>query len=386
MIRIPGKIPITIRPLFWLIAFLIGWLFSFKIVWALLAIFVIFFSVLLHEYGHALTALFFGQKTRIELAAFGGFTYREGRKLKLWEEFLIVLNGPVAGFLIFLAALAIVKTTTITNPTLHFLVYFALKANLFWTIVNLLPILPLDGGHLMSIFLESLFGFKGVKAAIIVGLVVGAAICIFFLSIGAFLAAALFLLLLLESFRSLRYFKIYSEKDRDLDLQKLMKEADEEFQSGSRESALGKLQKVREQTKGGILYTMATQEMAKIYKERGEYKEAYEMLYPIQSSLSGEELALFHSLAFYNRDYPTVAKVGIKCFQDQPSYSTAEINALAHAALGETEPAIGWFECAIREGLPSSQELLQREEFNKIRHDEKFRLFERNQVEKELQG
>ena len=38
-------------------------------------VFVIFISILVHEFGHALTACYFGQKPRIELVAFGGLTY-----------------------------------------------------------------------------------------------------------------------------------------------------------------------------------------------------------------------------------------------------------------------------------------------------------------------
>ena len=372
MIRIPGKVPITIHPLFWLIAFFIGWMWSFQLLPAILCTFVILLSVLLHEFGHALTAIFFGQKTRIELAAFGGFTYREGRKLKLWEEFLVVLNGPIMGFLIFLGTFYVYKTLKITNPTLLFVVLFTFKANLFWTVINLIPVLPLDGGHLLSIFLESIFGFKGVKWAIIIGLAIAVGISIFFFAIGAFLIGALFLILTFESFRSLKYYKIFSEKDRDTQLQALMKSADEEFQAGHWEKALAKLQQVRDGAQKGILYTMATQEMAAILKERGEYKKAYDLLLPIKGALSGEELALFHHLAFRNHDYGTVTELANKCYQDQPSYDTAQINSLAHAALGQTEPAIGWFECAIREGLPSPKELLQREEFNPIRNDARF--------------
>src|SRR4051812_44657305 len=120
MIKIPGKIPISIHPLFWLLAAFIGWMSSYTLSGTLLAICVIVFSVLFHEFGHALTACAFGQKTRIELAVFGGFTYRQGRKLKLWEEFFVVLNGPIAGLILFGIASLIIHLTTITNPSIAF--------------------------------------------------------------------------------------------------------------------------------------------------------------------------------------------------------------------------------------------------------------------------
>ncbi len=378
MITIPGKIPISIRPLFWLIAFFIGWMWTLNLSGALLCVLVILVSVIFHEFGHALTAMLFGQKTRIELAAFGGFTYREGRKLKLWEEFVVVINGPIAGFFLFLIAYTIYRSTSIENQLIAFTIKFAFVANLFWTIINLVPVLPLDGGHLMSIILEAIFGFKGVKIAIITGIVVAVSISVLFFAMGLFLIGALFLILTFESFRSLRYYKIFSEKDRDTDLQQLMKEADTAFQSGDAQTALDKLKEVRDRTKEGILYTMATQEMAEIYRNQEHYEEAYQLLVPIKKTLSGDTLALFHFLAYMNGDFQMVIQIGNKCFQDNPSYDTALINALAYGALAKAEPAVGWLECALREGLPSVGKVINREEFDPIRLDPHFRSFKQS--------
>lgn len=375
MITIPGKIPITIHPLFWLIAFFIGWMWTFTLTGALLCLAVILVSVLFHEFGHALTAMLFGQKPRIELAAFGGFTYRQGRKLKLWEEFFVVLNGPVAGFLLFLIAYMIYKHVPLKNEPLLFTVKFTFFANLFWTVINLVPVLPLDGGHLLSIILEAIFGFKGIKIAIIAGLIIAVGISIFFFAVGMFLIGALFLILTFESFRSLRYYKIFTEKDRDSDLQELMKSADEDYQQGNAEKALLKLNEVREKTKEGILFSLATQEIAEIYRDQEKYADAYSLLKPIQKNLSGETLSTFHFLAYMNGDYTTVTEIGNKCYQDNPSADTALINALAFAALSKPEPAIGWLECSVREGLISIKEALSRKEFDPIRNDPQFQKF-----------
>src|SRR3990172_11840545 len=102
--RIPGKIPIVIRPSFWLVAALIGFLNSFSFVGTLVWIGVIFVSVIVHELGHALSALSFGLRPKIELVAFGGLTYHRGDQLAFWKQFLIVLFGPIFGFLLFVAA------------------------------------------------------------------------------------------------------------------------------------------------------------------------------------------------------------------------------------------------------------------------------------------
>ena len=120
--------------------------------------------------------------------------------MAFWEEFLVVLNGPISGFILFLIAYGIYRNFTIENQVLLFVLKFAFVANLFWTIVNLVPVLPLDGGHLMSIILESIFGFRGVKMAIVAGLVIAVGISIFFFAVGMFLIGALFLILTFEGF------------------------------------------------------------------------------------------------------------------------------------------------------------------------------------------
>ncbi|MEZ5314918.1 MAG: site-2 protease family protein [Chlamydiales bacterium] len=372
---IPGKIPISIHPLFWLVAFFIGWMWAFTLTGALICVGVILFSILIHELGHALTAILFQQKVRIELAAFGGFTYREGPKLNLWKEFLVVLNGPIAGCLLVVIFHTFYQKVLIQSSPVFFVVKFAFVMNFFWTIFNLVPILPLDGGHLLSILLEAIFGFKGLRISIVISLGISIITSVFFFAVGMFLIGALFLMFTFESFRSLRYYKIFNEKDRDTHLQELIKSADIDLESGFEEQALQKLEKVRKETKKGILYTLATQEIAEIYRHQERYEEAYQLLIPMQKNLSGESLATFHFLAYMNEDYQTVIDIGNKCYQDHPSADTALINALTYGILSRVEPAVGWLECALREGLTSVAEAISREEFDSIRDDPQFLAF-----------
>src|SRR5689334_3649770 len=104
MIRIPGRIPITIHGTFWILAALIGFLSSYSFFGTFIWVGIILISVLFHEFGHALTALAFKQNPRIELIAFGGVTYHDASKLSFWKQFLITFNGPLFGFLLFVIA------------------------------------------------------------------------------------------------------------------------------------------------------------------------------------------------------------------------------------------------------------------------------------------
>ncbi|EKE08125.1 MAG: metallopeptidase, M50 family, partial [uncultured bacterium] len=73
-------------------------------------------------------------------------------------------------------------------------------ANLFWSIINLLPVLPLDGGQLLRIVLEACFGVKGFKAALLVGALLAIAISLYFFLVGAYLVGAFFFLFAYQSF------------------------------------------------------------------------------------------------------------------------------------------------------------------------------------------
>lgn len=377
MLKIPGNIPIHIYPFFWVLVGLIGWINTFNITGTLLWAVIIFFSVLIHEYGHALTALWFGQKAHIELVGLGGVTQRRGPKLRFWQEFLIVLNGPIAGFLLCIAAykLKIFLETKQVSPVWIYMLTVTYSVNLFWTVVNLFPIQPLDGGRLLSIVLESIFGLRGMKTALFLSVLISAAIGILFFAFQAFLAGALFLLLTFESYRSWQSSLSLTEHDQNFVLQHLLKDAEKDIAHGEQEKAINKLERVREITKSGVIYLTASQYLANLLAESGKYKEAFELLAPLSGKLNSDSLRLLHHLAYRSGEWEKAIAVGNRSYQSYPSYDTALLNAFSHALLGQVRPAIGWLQCAVREGLPNLKEVLNQTEFDKIKHDPIFKGF-----------
>lgn len=373
MLLISGKIPVRVHPFFWLLIIAIGWLNSFSIMGTVIWGMVILFSVLVHEYGHALTAVAFGQRAHIQLMGLGGATYRSGQKLKLWQEFLIVLNGPLAGFALFLIALAL--RNMIAGRHFNLFVYavnITVIANLFWTIVNLLPIQPLDGGHLLRIILESMFGFRGVKIAFFISLLLAASISIFFISIQALLLGIIFLLLTFESFRLWKSTMELSEGDRDTALQEQFQVAEQEFQHGDKEETLQKFQRIRDISKSGVIYVASTEYMADILNFQKKYKEAYAILSPLKRKLSTQGLHLLHRLAFKIEHYDEAITLGNRIYQLDPTYETALMNALSNAVLVEPRSAVGWLQSAIKDGLPNVKDVLERKEFDGIRNSPEF--------------
>ena len=167
MIRIPTPIPIQIHPLFWLVCLLIGFLYSgMNLALMLLWVVVIFVSVLFHELGHALCAKAFGQQAVITLMAFGGVTQHTGKDLSASKQFLITLMGPLFGFILFVIFYSLAPFVPETAAYMTYFVRVMVIINLLWSVINLFPILPMDGGQLVRIVLEKFFQIKGLKAAL----------------------------------------------------------------------------------------------------------------------------------------------------------------------------------------------------------------------------
>lgn len=384
MLFIPGRIPIRIYPFFWLLAFIIGWLNSFSEATSLgmsfaktgLWVVVITISVLVHEYGHALSAIAFGHRAQIDLLGFGGLTRRNGPTLNLWKEFTIVLAGPVFGLVLALFSYLLLEKWGNKAPyLLAYALNISFYVNLFWTLVNLLPVQPLDGGKLFSIILESIFGVRGIKIAYFVSIIVAAAIGVFFFTFQAVLAGALFFILAFESYRTWQSSLMMKEQDQNKDAQSLFQQAEQAMNEGRKEQAMVDLQNVREMTKSGVLFNSSSHYLATLMTEKGHYKEAYQILLPLKKKLGISAWQLLQQLAYRNHDCDMAIKLGDELFKEAPNYETAFINALCYGEKGEAKPAIGWLSSAVRRGMPHALAMLSKTEFDPIRQTPEFIQF-----------
>ena len=123
-------------------------------------------DLLVHEYGHALTAMYFGARPSITLEAFGGQAEYMNARMGFKEQFLITLNGPLfESLLIFLSYYLLQTHVFVGLPYVEYFLHVMMRLNILWCLLNLIPIAPLDGGMLLRYALESKFGENGVKAS-----------------------------------------------------------------------------------------------------------------------------------------------------------------------------------------------------------------------------
>jgi Zn-dependent protease len=373
MIEIPGRVPIRIHPIFWLLVILISWINSLSVMGSLIWAAVIVFSLLIHEYGHAFTALAFGQEARIDLMGMGGLTTRSGPQIRKWKEFLIVLDGPAAGLLLCLCAYTLKETFPAPpNSVWGYFLNITYTVNLFWTILNLVPVQPLDGGRMMGILLEGIFGVRGLRMSFFISMLIAGAVGVFFISIQALIAGALFFIFAFESYRGWNSLTQMSEEDRDVELQNALEKGEDLFAGGHYDEALEVFEKIMRKSSHGLLFQTALEHCAVIYAHKEQYPQAYLLLAPHRKELSQDGLELFHRVAYNTGHWDEVIQTGNDVYQIQPNALTAIINAAAYAHRGETRPAIGWLQNAIDQGLEDAPQVLSRPDFDPIRNDPAF--------------
>ena len=131
-----------------------------------LALFILagFLSILVHELGHASAGRYFGKPSRIVLIAFGGYaSFYNGNPRSGWRSLLMVLAGPAAGFtfalLLYVSNQSVGWARPGGHPAVWFLYLISLTINIVWSVFNLLPIWPLDGGRALRELLY-LFGMR----------------------------------------------------------------------------------------------------------------------------------------------------------------------------------------------------------------------------------
>jgi membrane-associated protease RseP (regulator of RpoE activity) len=211
--------PVRVHPLFWLVGLLLG-LGGGDGISLIIWFFAVFLSILIHELGHALMIRRFGRDAYIVLYAMGGLAiegrphsmygspwsfesysaYTPPRSRSAQEQILISAAGPGIQFLLAAAVVLVVYATgghvrlangpiplpvamlggeLARNVNLHLLVFDLLYINIFWALVNLLPVLPLDGGQIALQVLVQKDPWAGMQRALWLSVITSGAMAIF---------------------------------------------------------------------------------------------------------------------------------------------------------------------------------------------------------------
>ena len=207
-------IPFEVDPTFWIFSAILGANAAHGSNWLLLlAVWVacVFVSIVVHEMGHAQAARHYGASPTVRLYAMGGLT-RPGQAFSRGQNLIVVLCGPAAGFALYLVVRAFIYYAVTSAPAaddflagdspgslaaaqaLHDLSFI----NLVWTLFNLLPVLPLDGG----LILLGVLGYGRVGLARIIGTVCAGGCAVWAYSVGQTYTAFFFGYLALQNIQA----------------------------------------------------------------------------------------------------------------------------------------------------------------------------------------
>jgi len=195
-------IPVHVQPWFFLTAALIG---PRDLPGLALWLPVAFAGVLAHELGHALAIRHFGFAPAIQLHGMGGATgWRETTPLTPARRIAISAAGPGVGIALGLGALLAASLFSPLGPTASRLVTFLVWVNLGWGVLNLLPVLPLDGGMIVASVAGSLWAGRGVRIARWASLVICGVLAVAALVVSWYWSAVIFGVLALSNYQALR--------------------------------------------------------------------------------------------------------------------------------------------------------------------------------------
>lgn len=154
--------PVRVRPGFIVFLGLIVFLYGGTIgLWVAAAIGVF---TLVHELGHAFAARATGAEAAISLDFLVAYaSYQPSRELRWWERAGIALSGPMLQVVVGCTVLAFMGVNPLSESDIS---SSDASVAIWWAgvalgLLNLVPLLPLDGGALVASVLDAFFPGKG---------------------------------------------------------------------------------------------------------------------------------------------------------------------------------------------------------------------------------
>ena len=207
----------NIQPFFWLVAILITALHLGPIdnmpIWIaqiLVGTAGVLLSILVHELGHALTFRhLFHTPCAIVLHGFGGAAiplrhYPRGNGfLGMLANCFLSFSGPLAGFILAFCMITFLQVTPVEEKLFTFFLKWTALISIFWGIINLLPIYPMDGGQIARECFTFVSPRRGIEFSLIASMMLAALLAILALRFGQFFITLIFAYFAYQNYQEL---------------------------------------------------------------------------------------------------------------------------------------------------------------------------------------
>jgi len=123
-------------------------------------------SALWHETGHLLMLFIFGVRiSKVRITVFGAAIQSEYQCLSRRKKMLVLLAGPI--FSLLLSAILFYMC----YQKFKLMLFLSAAVNLTLGLVNLLPVIPLDGGNILALLFTDACTLKRINRCICTGLI-----------------------------------------------------------------------------------------------------------------------------------------------------------------------------------------------------------------------
>ncbi len=232
------RIPILIHPSVWITLALFGGVWGIECVSSFLSVLYFmlagFMCLILHELAHAVVGRFFGGgHPHVLISGLGGECCNPDARMTRFQGLLMTIAGPLSTLLLGLIAVAIIYVADgfdTDNTCARALAYIKgevprislniipvgimgllrsiIMVSFWWTILNLIPIYPLDGGQIMC----GLMDVRKMGTAHAVSIFSSILFFLTFFILGWWLLSVFMLILLYINFR---WWRLYSQASQD---------------------------------------------------------------------------------------------------------------------------------------------------------------------------
>ncbi|MEO1451910.1 MAG: site-2 protease family protein, partial [Bacteroidota bacterium] len=278
-----------------------------------------FMAVLVHELGHAWAYRRYGMKPRIALYMLGGVASAKSNPEQPptpGQLLFIAFAGPLASILLGVGLLGLIM---LAGELPHLFLTeeqaqtFPLFFSFGWGILNLIPILPLDGGQMLLQALSTQKNWPAEKITIWISLVLGGLLGIYLLVQGEWWNAMLVALLFSSNFQRLKQSKDDGLNPQVENIQQLIRE-------GKIEAGKTELKRLLDSAETAAFRGWAMQTLAVIYAREGnqqalfslaEYEDYEEHLPEIKAQKMREEEGIEAAYTYARKRYAIAPSGGL---------------------------------------------------------------------------
>lgn len=303
---------------------------------------------LIHELGHAVVARRAGAEAAITLEFMAGYTsYRAAKPISRPWTIAISLAGPLTHIALGTAVLGAMGANPLDRASM---MQQSVAAQAIWWagpvigLLNLIPVLPLDGGHVVSTVIDRIVPGKGHRTMIYLSVtltVAAMASALFFSSTRRFVVFIGFVLIIQLS-------SLFDERGRTA--VSPFDAAADAVRDGDRRRA------VRLLTKGLVRPGSRRLVPDELTAPRDDALRQVidDLPRPLPAGNAWNEYLLATLLVRYGRA-PEAAEYAAASYAAEPSPLAATAVARAAASLGDAPTAAGWLRAARDVGLPDDQ-------------------------------